>query len=122
MKTVYPPTNTVCGGYNNDTFLNFRTSKVFEVTNVLLEQTGFGKQDGTGIVSRVDPNQTATRSGSALFAQIYLSQNSRFLWMPYKSFEDDITFLIKSFFKPNTNNCLSKAAECLLIMSQFKLY
>ena len=41
MKTVYPPTNIVCGGYNNDTVDVSILNK--EIPNSVKEVTNFAK-------------------------------------------------------------------------------
>ena len=46
--------------------------------------------DADGMANSVDPDQTAVLSGSALFAQVYLSENLGSLryWYDALSFED----------------------------------
>ena len=65
-------------------FLNFGTPEIFAVIYLKFKQIGqtlrvFSQEDANGIANCEDPDQTAplgaVRSGSALFAQTYPSEN-----------------------------------------------
>ena len=69
-------------------FLNIRTPKKFVVITKIwtmwLYHRVMSPNDADGMANSVDPNQTAPLgavwSGSALFAQAYLSENLGSLW------------------------------------------
>ena len=67
--------------------LSFQTPKKCVVITLKFELCGFTIElpnDADGMANSVDPDQTAPLgavwSGSALFAQAYLSENLRSLW------------------------------------------
>ena len=59
--------------------LNIWTPQKFAVITLKFEQNSFTEEDAARIANSVDPDQTApvgaVWSGSALFAQTYLSEN-----------------------------------------------
>ena len=83
VGTVYASQGTACVRVTVK-FLNFRTAENFAVKYLKFKQRGqtlgfFIKKDANGIASSEEPDQTAPPgavcSGSALFAQTYLSEN-----------------------------------------------
>ena len=56
-------------------FLNFWTPESFTVNYLKFKQKVFHQKDANGIANSEDPDQTAPRSGTALFAQTCLSEN-----------------------------------------------
>ena len=77
--------------YNTVNFLNIRTPKEFVVITLEVERDGvrvIHPKGAEGIANSVDPDQTAPRSGSALFAQTCLSENLGKLWYYQTKYHD----------------------------------